>query len=382
VRSLHRSALITALVLLAWIGVSQIRLPVQPVDLIGVVAGTPELTLGMLGIQPFVGASLLVEVVLFLGWRKRRHEAVVRSRACTTVLVLGLVLVGVQAASAGVSLESIAGSEVGVPVLWALLVAGSVSALAAALLLGRFGLGDGFAWILLAQLVSSGLVGATGVGRQLLQGELVPLQGLLMLGAAALVVVGCVLFFQRLSVPGPGLPFRLPTSGLWPWTLGLLVTSWTFGMFASREAQLLATVLIVVLWTPIASLIWHWRSRAELRQQYAAAWRRAQLLTGVLLAVLAGLDTLLLWAWGSRGWPGLIHLVLGTALVLDLRAEWRARSKGAVLLDQAWDLPSARLAQARLGPGVVPVGLHYRTLTRIFGVLVPIRLFGEPRGED
>lgn len=343
--------------------------------------GTPW-RMGSLGPQPFISAALVVELVALVWYRDRRQEPAFRAGLMRWVLGLGLVLAAAQAL--GVALSASAGQLLngGFLAVSAMLLGGAALAWATASLIRRHGLGEGFAWLALVQLLGVVFGPLAHAFESFADGSFVPAMLLMLFGGVATAFVGTIAAFARFGAPGPGLPYRPPVSGIWPWTLAFTVGGWV-GILASDDGLGgLAAALVAALWTPVAALVWHWRLRGELRSQHRSPWRRSIVLTALALAVLSALDTWLFASWTLVGFCGLSGVVLATALFLDLRAEWRARAAGLVLLEEAWDVHAARDAQAWLGPGVEPAGLHYRSLTRIFGVLIPIRLFGEPRDED
>lgn len=378
-----RAAVFTVVMVGFWLGMGQIPMPSPEMES-GFFAGEfAQRRLGMLGVAPFVSSFLMAELasVIVPGWRRQRFEVGFRARLRRGALWLGLGLAGIQGLSIGIGLQAMgaldaAGTTAGLCVL------GAGVTMIAAEGIERMGLGSGFTVLWIVQTLRQ-IASSLGELPWLVElGHFVPAQVVAMLVVGGLTVLGTHHFLERGTVLGPGLPFRVPTSGLWPWSMAaaLLPLLVLAELHLGDTMQLALMVAVALFWTPVASLIWHWRIRHQLWSQHRLAWVRGQVLSGAVLASLVFLDALLSQRWGAAGWPGLMSLVVLTALATALHQEWRARAQGLVLLEQVWDVPACLDAQARLGPGVVPVGLHYRVLTRIFGVLIPIRLFGEPRG--
>ena len=327
----------------------------------------------MLGATPFISAFLLTELGLLAFFRARRTtDGALRATAWKVAMALSFVLAAVQGFGIAVSLEQMLydpGLRVRMLVLAGVLL-GHAALFVGTLFVDRRGLGSGLGALVLLQAAEAawGFLGsAFDMARM---GIVRPITLLLLALALGGLVWGVVWSFRNRWNPGPGLRFRQPVTGLWP--LGAAGVIWLVPTELSLEAQIALGALVVAAWSPIAATLFHWQQRAQVKGQ--PSWGRAIAACAVVLGLGFGLDVVL--GEHVADWLGVATVLVGTALVLDLSTEFRAWQRpGTALLGEAADVHTGLDAQLRHGPGTV-VPLAYRSLTRIFGVAVPIRVLG------
>jgi len=364
------------------------------------------------GPNPFLIGFVLVEIVALLvpRLRRRRHgDAPVRGKLNIASLALGVVVSMLGAYSIALYIESVGWYGLGPAAVenpgWAfrlgfMLVsaAGTCLYVVAAQLINRFGVGSGFAVVILTFMLSEVPPLLFLIWHYLADGALSPLAVLVLCAAAAGAFAG-VWWFLHLPDKHPGkLPLRLPTCGLFPLELAFLIMiapvtlnqyfefEWferLAGLFTpGNKAYLLLEVGLMVVFVPLVSSMFYWRRRkAFAAGENRAEWRRARIHSAVFLACVIGAWYLLYHPIRVAVvvFPSSLALVGSCAIISDLAAEIRARWHAAgggdlVVLETHQDVADA--IEARVEKGVVIQGLYYRSLTYFFGPFVPLKILG------
>lgn len=368
------------------------------------------------GLGPFLVAFVLVELAVLVFRPRRRHGDQAFRRGMTRVaLGLGVALALAQAYGQALYLEGLAWSS---PALLALppglglrglhvaaTAGGSVLLAAAALYVGRAGLGNGFAVLLLAEQ----LVGLPWFAARTFEAarlSLVSPAGLVAaFGAAAALVAAAAWYLTRGDRSPARLPLRLPTCGTLPLEVAVTIVSLpvTLGSVfvlpsflrvveALRPGTLRFVayeLVLVAALVPVFSLLFYWRRRAALATPAnRGAWHHAWLLSGAFLVavVLAHhLVTVAGVALALGEGTSLLGLVVAVAIGADLWAELAARKRAPggqdlVALESHQDLADAIEAAAAIPAERAPTiqGLRYRSLTYLFGPFVPLAVLGLP----
>ncbi len=373
-------------------------------------ATEPVLGLFSLGLMPFLSATVLVELACLIvpGWRRLRHGGPDGRARMARPVALVTILLGVgQGWMVAMWLASIgrgpmyAAAVLADPSTRTMLVlavtmsCGVLLLVALAGVIDRYGLGNGVSVLLLTGLVGE----ARGMAHR--TRELSPSPALLLYAAIGLVVIAVLtrwLMRRRAwSDERPALP--MPAAGAVPlsavfWLLSLAallapfiqLPPWLFALQPSTRHQLgLQLILIAVTggvfaWLFSRPAVWLAPARAlghDIAQ--ADAWlgfaRAAGLSVAWLLAV-----ALLYYALRREAAPfllGLPILLLTVAILADLYAEWRARTRTPDLVP-VWPLhrvPLAPMVAASLRERGIEHhlrGLRHRSLLHFFGPYVPI----------
>lgn len=376
---LHRRLLVTAAAIALSVGLTHIPLPGIELP---EVRGLDRLSVGDLGVMPFLTAAVAVELAAWIvpRWRGLRAGAG-RAALARASERLALALAGLQAFTLASSLRDLLGVDsVG---LWTLsLMAGFAAQLALARWIDRAGLVSG-----LPALVVT--LGAPALTRQLVEvvrpdpnlfAEPNPVPALAVAALAALTLAN-----QRWRGPDRGAT-PLPLGGLLPLWLAMLVApvgsilgwipqdggpSGALYLAGPVLVAALGTAIFAAIWSPRGALLAVGASEADV----SAAGRRS-LLFAVGVAALG-------WTLERRhGLPG-TALVSWTALVLlagDLVAELRARAAHPDLGPAEAD-PRVHLLVAaadRLEAEGVPVLVRhagFRAFARSLGPFAPLELW-------
>ncbi|MFH1464548.1 MAG: hypothetical protein ABIO70_09180 [Pseudomonadota bacterium] len=372
----------------------------------------------MLGIRPLLVSLVLVELgALALPWTRarRRHDPHLRRVLWWVGAALALPIAWAQGLAVAFTLEQYTWGwhdylvispgwffRLGIATLLALATGGL------ALLvrwLDRHGLGPGLAALLLLDAAGAGVHGLARLGREVVSGALTPLGAVLTLGAVAAAVAAAAWVLGRRPRWAPGLPAGLPVTGLLPLELALLVVMIPTSLASmtghgqspllealgpGRPAGLLLTAAVILLATPLAATLFHWRRRAWWRGPERGAWLGLMAASAGLVLAVAAADFLALrstHAVIAVAPLGAISLLAGVALALDAWDEIgiRRRAAGAAprLLREDQDLADALEALDTLRREdprghYVLCGRRFRSLTYFFGPYVPLRILGVP----
>lgn len=344
-----------------------------------------------LGITPIISAAVLVELVSLMtrrGRRRRLGGPAARAGMTRAVMILALVLALVQGYFVARYLESLSlrGAEIVQEPGWAtrfliaLTLAGGVAAMATvAALIGRHGVGNGYAVLLVAGL-------ALDLRDRV---ALRPDLGAVPLATAVIAVVAIAsltLWSVRTTFAGR---HRLPLGGVVPLQIassaaGLLaILLMLFGVPVVGALAYLPPQLGLVPWLAvvvIAATISAWIAVAIERRRLGAVEpvHRGEL--AIAIAVSVGyLVIIVLLDQLARAVLGLDALVLAVAaaIALDLISEvsLRAREGRLVAVASLQAVIDADRACAALATSGIPVacqGLAFRALTRVLGPFVPI----------
>ncbi len=394
------------------------RIPLPFVDLGAIQTmsrgGTFPLGLFALGLAPFVSAFVLVEVVALAvpALRGRRHGSFAERAPLTRAAwMAGLVLAGIQAYGIVTYLRAAPG-PFGFPLLvdegWLpllvtglTLVAGSALVAFGASVVGSHGLGNGFA-VLIAALPLTELPRRLAASTR-------ELPGIAFAGFAAvvLILVLATVFFAwmlraRVGVV-PAVP--IPTSGILPFSaassvllLPAILTGW-FPSMAGWAGALHpgggafegAYVILVLALSLLAARLFC------APRPVMAAWSAAGLdapeqesTVRLALSTANALSVLLLLAIAAAPLglaklglpvalrPALIHLLVVTAVVLDVAAEVRARRDGELVavcpLHRVYAAEPILAALSRAGIRAHFRARHFRSMLHFFGPYAPIEV--------
>jgi hypothetical protein len=359
-----------------------------------------------LGLVPVLTAYIAVELVALLvpRWRRLRiGSPVERARLALPVALVSILFALAQAyivASWFIQLDQFPG-DIGATfavndsiVFWrtfALVAAGPLALALLAHVVDRYGLGNGFAILLLAGLAHRLFDGARATDVPLAE------QLALVLGLALTAALTAGILRWR---SGPA-RFRLPTAGLIPFQIGGQIAG--ILVFASlHQATGLAGVItwlqslqtrpglqLVILLGAGVALSWLF-SRPSRAGALAAAldpaasrrqWRGfagATLLSLAYLVALVGVAGLL-GVWSPLLAGAMLSAALATAAVMDALADGRAWSRRDDLvpvwaLHQVQRVDPIALALTRNGIDVHARGLYWRSLLHFFGPFAPIVL--------
>lgn len=383
-----------------------------------------------LGILPILSGFVLVELVCLAvpRWNRQRHGVVsFRHRMTIAAFVLSLLLALVQGYFMALWVQTLALSP---PVYagmydqeplvesvgfafrlhFALTQAAGTAVLALiALGISRYGVGNGFAVLLLLGLVTEVPRIALGNAKWVRLGAVSP--GHLLFFGIGLAVLGVAVAWVLLRPPRwarGDLPLPMPACGLWPLELAtpltllpvqlavLINTPWFRRLAEVMTPGSVHTLRIelgvVLLTAPLAAWMFYWRYRPALaKPDNAMAWFRARIYSVGFVVGIAGVWYFLHNLFGNHIQSTLtvIMLVVGVAIGIDLWVEIRARRHapgGADLVPLAsYHHPVDALLDLDEQPahaGAVIQGLRYRCLTYFFGPFVPLRVLGVPESDD
>ena len=364
------------------------------------------------GPNPFLVAFVLVELFALAvpRFRRRRHgDPALRNKLNFASVVLGIGVSMVGAYSVAIFMESLylrgyyAVEHPG----WAFRLgfilfttAGTCLYVAAAFLINRYGVGSGFAVVILAYMISEAPPLVFEVGRHLNNEVIAPVE-VLVLAAAGFGACAGIWWFLHLPDKKPGkLPLRLPTCGLFPLELAFLIMilpstlsqffdlSWlnrVVGVLVpGSKPYLLLELGLLIVFVPLISSLFYWRRRKAFgRDENLREWRRARMHSAIFLMCIVGAWYVIYRLIPGALWsfPSSVILVGACALTADLvheiRARWHAPGGvDLVVVESHQDVADAVEAG---GKGEVIQGLHYRSLTYFFGPFVPLNILGRPR---
>jgi len=332
---------------------------------------------GALALDAVLIAFVLVELAALAvpGWRRHRVGSG-RVHLARATMVVGAVLVLAHAALTAWGASFVYGGGLGhILVHMGVLVAGVVAMLVVARAVTRFGLGHGLS-----------VVAVLGALPWWLEHLPERMPGDDQEGTARTLILVAVLAVVVVGRPLRGV--RLPLAGLvpvlfvaWFFQVLLLVATLVPGFAGSWLSPLLtpsAGVLAGIV--GVTALGWAWLF-AEDRSLRAWAVTWPALAVSVALVLVVG------WADQQLGWlPSAFmansqtaYFFIAVTVAVDVVRELGARWDGPLTLIETLDsVPvadrvGAKLAEADIG--FVMRGLGHRTLLRVFGPWVPIRLF-------
>lgn len=363
------------------------------------------------GPNPFLVAFVLVELFALAvpRFRRRRHaDPALRNKLNLASVILGLGVSMLGAYSVALFLERAGWYSSGPPVVenpgWAFRLAfiltttaGTCLYVAAAFLINRYGVGSGFAVVILAYMVSEAPPLFLEIWHHLSIETIAPVE-VLVLGAAAVGAFAGIWWFLHLPDKRPGkLPLRLPTCGLFPLELAFLImilpstlsqffdVSWlqeiSGVLVPGSKPYLLLELGLLILFVPLISSLFYWRRRKNFGQDVSRReWLRARVHSAIFLMCIVGAWYAMYRLIPGSVWsfPSSVILVGACALTADLvheiRARWHAPGGvDLVVLESRQDVADAVEAGEK---GLVIQGLHYRSLTYFFGPFVPLNILG------
>ena len=367
------------------------------------------------GPNPFLVAFVLVELFALAmpRFRRRRHDdPALRAKLTSASVVLGIGVSMLGAYSVAVFLESAGWYSSGPSVVdnpgWAFrtgfilaTTAGTCLYVAAALLINRFGVGSGFAVVILAYMISEAPPLLVEIWHHMNIETIAPIHVTVLAAAGVGAFAGTWWFLHLPDKRPKKLPLRLPTCGLFPLELAFLIMilpstlsqffdlSWlnkVVGVLApGSKPYLLLELVLLIVFVPLISSLFYWRRRKTFAgEESRREWRLARIHSAVFLMCIVG-------AWYARyrlipgaawSFPSSVILVGACALCADLvheiRARWHAPGGvDLVVLESHQDVADAVDAGAK--NGMVIQGLHYRSLTYFFGPFVPLNILGEEK---
>ncbi|HYU34408.1 MAG TPA: hypothetical protein VEW48_19820 [Thermoanaerobaculia bacterium] len=400
--SYGRRLFVTAILLALYVAAHRIGLPLVHAERLPFVSHVP-LTLLTLGLKPLVTGFLLVEVFSLMtasGRRLRAGGAAGRARLNRAAVVTSLVTSAVQAPGIALFLE--AGSTTfSAPVvdqpgwLFRLLLTATLTAMTAALfvlgnLLSEYGIGNGFALLVLTEIGWSALGKGMAVRMELSEDTLPPAVGIFVTAGLVALLIRFIRAAEATWIP----PFpqgNLPLG----WTLAILWIPW-IEKFLSSHFQLGSFNLPFLVATPLGVVLFSWltfemfssrpRLEANLPEPAEVIDRIEDLLERRLnpsTALLAlGTTGLFAWnAWQPHSWLSttftFLDLLLVVIIALDLHDQYRfLRRHGQVArLVQLDNVHLSYRLAARLreeGIDVLARAQRLRSLCFFFGALIKI----------
>lgn len=399
--------LATLLPMAAMLGLGLIWLPFVDRDLSSgrsSLFNLPEqsLTLGALGLTPWVAAFVVVELFALVvpAWRRLRDSGPAgRARLLKPTLALGLGLTAVQATLLSnqlMGLHELSGLAHLDQQLWirAALIAGSLVSLALALLVSRFGMGNGFSVFFgvhaLFWLLQDGLGILLELENGIIQRHDVLLTGVLVAAAVALALK---LVGLSPGSPGDGLP--RPLAGSVPLSLSLFwlllpgtpfaVDQWeVLGVDNSSLVYVVGDLLFVAALTVALGWLLYRPERVQRAQEALGVCggdARRALARGLVpalgfsLGVAAVMHATMLV---GVAFDALLLVVL-LSIGRDLIGEARFRAEEGALA-VAWPIQRLYLVEGALAVleradiPAYPRGLHHRLLGQVFSPWVPVEL--------
>ena len=395
---------VTLLAPVALLGLGQLELPgVNEVELYHVLSrggasGGIDFSPITLGLGPIINAFIVVELATLLvpRWRRTRLQPAARIASGRSVAIVGIAFALLQGhimygylaslsslATDGVEVFTASGQTH--LALMASLVAGTMLLVIVAGLIRQYGLGNGYAAVILS-----------GWGLQLFWRIVEPTPGDA-LGLVTLVAIGAAtvgLLRMRIGDDRDA-ALRVPSSGIAPiataraiaggWslvTLGLVGADGVGALGAAFHrpwVMIGSTLVLTVVWSFAFSrpaIVAAFVARSPLAPPSQASWRRATLLSLVVLAAIAAATQLTLATTpGAVVWCEPLTAMMLAAALLDVLDDLRARRGDMVV---AWPLHQAQHAElvrgvlAEAGIACHLSSSHMRTLLAFFGPFVPI----------
>ncbi len=405
---------VTLLAPLVWFIVSRIPIPALTAEVLERLSRMPEYdpattSIGTLGIMPVLSAFYVVELAALIvpPWNRLRIGGPVgRRKLAVATYLVAVVFTLFQSWLVGEELASVARDPALVPATIACGLVVTALLVGLAFLIDRRGLGGGY-----AVLIGAGALpvaydlfwsGHDAVLRNLLGTIHVTLIIALLGGVVAITVYLLKLGRTRT----PGLVLRVPASGLLPLGMAasLLTLPATVSNFLGSPSETIEALhptsptywLAYLALSVILAIAMSWlfnrptlvgdaiaQVTGETREP---AWDAARSQLGAVTAVTASFIGGIVLVSGFLGWlvSGALFVdvalvVVVTALVLDLLAEWRFRrlvadATSAWPLHRVYVVGPALLALERAGIPAHARSLRQRTLYQFFGPEVPVDL--------
>ncbi|MEZ4375921.1 MAG: hypothetical protein R3B07_34260 [Polyangiaceae bacterium] len=373
-------------------------LPIDDVERFGI--GLRNLSVGALGITPFVSAAFVVELVSLLrrSWRRSRvsgEEVRIWDKAA---LAAGVVTATVQALGVSYMLEGLFVDTLGGffqpefsrPLVIGALVMGALFHLGLARVIERWGVGNGFAWLLCLRFVQDMVADGEALvrtGESLLEPALM----VLALVGGFVVVLTSTPIWERLQARGLKLEQRasrrVPLLRMFP--CGHLVGFSALAVALDVPARHSSTVELLLIWPLglLAAVLFQPAARvAGLRKTLGVSRAGRQqvvsLRTGYAVLTIALLSLLILLT-DSFPEVGRWVLVLPlTCFLVDLVQEMRASMLGLTVRIRWFQrVYAADAAVEMLALAEIPAfvrGVHFRVLSQTFGPYLPLALFVQP----
>ncbi|MGZ3454177.1 MAG: hypothetical protein ACXVEF_31520 [Polyangiales bacterium] len=395
VRRLHALPLaavaVTFAAMLASIAITRIPLPgVSPPRWV-VDFDASTMSIGMLGVLPFLSAALIVEIVAVAVPRWRALRTTGRTKLTQATLLLTVVLALVQSYGIVTYLESNRFElALARPLLMLTLVAGVFAQLALARLVDRHGLGNGIATLIAAGAAASSF----DVTRKALASEILGTGGLIALLAicAGIAIASARLVGRKVSLRGVSL--RAPLSGIDPVVSAsaLLLVPVTLANLGVRMPRIplapdttaytvVFGTLVVALTIALSFLFHRPKNVAEetgASQSSILAARRNALRPTLLYVLLVAAGELLLRAQASIA-IGVTQVALASVVALDLIEEAGARRRATRWLPlcslhrtYALDPLLDRLAEAKID--AIARAARTRAFFQFFAPWAPIEV--------
>jgi len=263
-----------------------------------------------------------------------------------------------------------------------------------ALVISRYGLGNGFAVLLLAghgallHRVVHALAGGTARPELILP---------FFAAVAGTAIATSWILRQRVRGPSPASSVRLPTAGLVPLTalpslLALFALTWPeaaarLGVWWQDSVSRPGAGLLVELGFLVATggvLSWLFSRPSRPGSATASGARSRSFAVAVALSIAYLVAVALLGRWSASvlGYfaLSLVSVAFATAILMDLIAEWRALARRDDLVP-LWPLHQVQRvdlvtgALTRNGIDVHARGLYFRLLLHFFAPFVPVLLY-------
>ncbi len=376
-------------------------LPIDELQRLTELRGSQNLSVGALGITPFISAAILVELYSLLRRSSRKSrvsglESRVWDRAgfrlgCffTVIHAVGVayLLDGYVAWRSPILYEF----EVSFPLVIGALVAGSAVHLVAARCIERWGVGNGFAWLLLCGFVSELLQRGEGLyaAAHPLWPQLCVAAGLVMVLTIVLARVPLWERGQPSSEPArhtrAGAADSLPMLRMFPCgdIMGMGLALGAALNLGPRHTGVLDLLLVWPVGLLMAAAYHPARRVAGLRRALrldgaeASQIKRLRLGYALLSIALVCVLVLATQSYPEVGWW--LLLLPMTCVTIDLVLEFRAVQAG--LRTRIWWFQRVYAADAAvevLAKQQIPAfirGVHFRCLSHTFGSFLPMALF-------
>jgi len=340
-----------------------------------------------LGLMPILSGFVLVELVALAVplLRPLRHDPRGRVRLNVAALALGAALALFQGWMVAVWIEALGGPYGGIvadgaiafrPVAAMTLTGGTLCLVMLAWLVSRLGLGNGF-----SVLLATGLVSQLVLSIRAMHAASPPPLQLLVLVATVGAVAAATVWILRARAGR----LRLPTGGLVPigwgsgviqlvtllaWIGVLVPVGWLRVLTPTSAGGLAVFAALVVALGALCSYLFSAGGARPLGRANLTS-------TGYLLLIVAGHFALLRLA--PIALLDLLTVAAGTAILLDLYDEWRARARHGELvavrdLHRVQQVDWALAALREAGIPAHPRGVGHRSLMHFFGPFVPISI--------
>jgi preprotein translocase subunit SecY len=361
-----------------------------------------------LGVLPILSGFMLVELgALAVGrWRKKRlADPSFRKKLVKWSYSVGGLVAIVQGVGIANWLESLSLTVVICPGWFFRLQTGVVLALGSGLfaisaqLIERFGIGRGFAVVMLvgflAPLPEFMIQAYFFFQQQVLSG--------ISLIVIVLVPFGFIylmhLVFKQADKIIAANKFRFPTCGTQPLELGTYIlflmvsvsyytsVKWIYDFTPGSLLYYVFLGFISLVFTVPFSIWFYWRHRQKIKSVSGNVWSKTVLASGIFVAALVGVD--FIFSVGkvipSDFWPGALYLVVVYALCEDWHREFSAHRNAEGKLEEIeihQDLTdaltrAAELAQENTWRNILVSSVRFRSLSYFFGPFIPLVILGE-----